>query len=81
MININNLEVQYDEGDFRLSIPELTVPQAEKTAFIGPSGSGKTTRLSLVAGIFLPQEGMVTVDAFTISKLNDSERRNFCIVR
>jgi len=79
MIDINNLEFHYDEGDFRLSIPNLTVPQGEKTAVIGPSGSGKTTLLNLVAGIFLPQEGMVTVDAFTVSKLNDSERRNFRI--
>jgi len=79
MIDINNLEFHYDEGDFRLSIPNLTVPQAEKTAVIGPSGSGKTTLLNLIAGIFLPQEGMVTVDAFTLSKLNDSERRNFRI--
>ena len=79
MIKINNLEFYYDEGDFRLLIPELTVKQAEKTAFIGPSGSGKTTLLNLIAGIFLPRTGMVTVDAFTVSKLNDSERRNFRI--
>ena len=79
MININSLEFNYDEGEFRLSIPELTVSQTEKTAVIGPSGSGKTTLLNLVAGIFLPQEGMVTVDALTVSKLNDSERRNFRI--
>jgi putative ABC transport system ATP-binding protein len=79
MITINNLEFHYDAGDFRLLIPELTVPQAEKTAFIGPSGSGKTTLLNLVAGIFLPQKGMVTVDSFTVSKLNDSARRNFRI--
>jgi putative ABC transport system ATP-binding protein len=79
MIKIENLEFHYDAGDFRLLIPELTVPQAEKTAFIGPSGSGKTTLLNLVAGIFLPQKGMVTVDSFTVSKLNDSTRRNFRI--
>ena len=79
MIKIENLEFHYDAGDFRLLIPELTVPQAEKTAFIGPSGSGKTTLLNLVAGIFLPRAGMVTVDAFIVSKLNDSERRNFRI--
>ena len=79
MIKINNLEFHYDAGDFRLLIPELTVPQAEKTAFIGPSGSGKTTLLNLVAGIFLPRAGEVTVDAFIVSKLNDSERRNFRI--
>ena len=79
MIKIENLEFHYDAGDFRLLISELTVPQAEKTAFIGPSGSGKTTLLNLVAGIFLPRAGMVTVDAFIVSKLNDSERRNFRI--
>jgi ABC-type lipoprotein export system ATPase subunit len=79
MIKINNLEFHYDAGDFRLLIPELTIPQSEKTAFIGPSGSGKTTLLNLVAGIFLPRAGMVTVDAFNVSKLNDSERRNFRI--
>jgi putative ABC transport system ATP-binding protein len=65
MININSLEFNYDEGDFRLSIHELIVSEAEKTAVIGPSGSGKMTLLNLVAGIFLPQEGMVTVDALT----------------
>ena len=79
MININKLEFYYNEGDFELSIPELTVPQAEKTAVIGPSGSGKTTLLNLVAGIFLPQKGVVSVDALSVSKLNDSERRNFRI--
>jgi ABC-type lipoprotein export system ATPase subunit len=79
MIKINNLKFHYDAGDFRLLIPELTIPQSEKTAFIGPSGSGKTTLLNLVAGIFLPRAGMVTVDAFNVSKLNDSERRNFRI--
>ncbi len=79
MITINNLEFHYDAGDFRLLIPELVVPQAEKTAFIGPSGSGKTTLLNLIAGIFLPRAGLVTVDASIVSKLNDSERRNFRI--
>ena len=79
MIKIENLEFHYDSGDFRLLIPELIVPQAEKTAFIGPSGSGKTTLLNLVAGIFLPRAGMVTVDVFIVSKLIDSERRNFRI--
>jgi putative ABC transport system ATP-binding protein len=79
MIKINNLEFHYDAGDFRLLIPELVVPRAEKTAFIGPSGSGKTTLLNLVAGIFLPRAGEVTVDAFNVSNLYDSERRNFRI--
>ena len=48
MISINKLEFHYDEGDFELSIPELTVYQAEKAAVIGPSGSGKTTLLAII---------------------------------
>ena len=79
MININNLEFRYDEGDFRLTIPQLTVLQADKTAVIGPSGSGKTTLLNLVAGIILPKNGTVNVDTLAISELNDSERRDFRI--
>jgi len=79
MIHINNLEFNYDEGDFHLTIPQLTVSQAEKIAVIGPSGSGKTTLLNLVAGIILPKNGSVTVDMLAISDLNDSERRNFRI--
>ena len=79
MININNLEFSYDEGDFRLTIPQFTVSRAEKIAVIGPSGSGKTTLLNLVAGIILPKNGTVKVDTFAISELNDSERRDFRI--
>jgi putative ABC transport system ATP-binding protein len=79
MINIKNLKFRYNTGDFRLLIPELMISKAEKTAVIGPSGSGKTTLLNLIAGILLPQEGMVKVDALTVNKLNDSQRRNLRI--
>ena len=79
MINISNLKFHYNAGDFRLFIPELSVSQAEKTAIIGPSGSGKTTLLNLIAGMLSPQAGRVVVDGFTVSQLNDSERRNFRI--
>jgi putative ABC transport system ATP-binding protein len=79
MISIQDLHFHYRDGDFSLSIPQLSVNPAEKTAVIGPSGSGKTTLLNLIAGIVLPQNGMVIVDDHTISKLRDSERRNFRI--
>ncbi len=79
MVHIEGLCFRYPRSDFILSVPELTIVRGTSVAITGPSGSGKTTLLNLVAGIFLPQEGMVSLDALTVSKLNDSERRNFRI--
>ena len=79
ILHIKGLRFRYTRSDFVLSVSELTIARGTSVALTGPSGSGKTTLLNLVAGIFLPQEGMVSFDTFTVSKLNDSERRNFRI--
>ena len=80
MININNLNFHYDEGDFRLNVPEFNVKKSEKVAVIGPSGSGKTTLLNLAAGILTPLKGNVTVNNVRVSDLNDDRRRDFRIL-
>ena len=80
MININNLNFHYDEGDFRLNVPEFSVKKSEKVAVIGPSGSGKTTLLNLAAGILTPLKGNVTVNNVRVSDLNDDRRRDFRIL-
>ena len=81
MIHIQNLEFHYNAGDFRLNVPDFTVKESEKVAVIGPSGSGKTTLLNLVAGIMTPVRGDLRVDNATVSRLSDSERRDFRITR
>ncbi len=79
MINIHSIEFHYRYGKFRLSVPEFHVTQGEKVAVIGPSGSGKTTLLNLIAGIFTPVSGTVSVDSTVVSTLGDAERRDFRI--
>ena len=79
MISIRSLEFHYRYGEFRLSVPEFRVAQGEKLAVIGPSGSGKTTLLNLIAGIFTPVSGAVSVDNTEVSTLSDVERRDFRI--
>ena len=79
MISIKNLEFRYQEGEFCLKAPELTVQKSEKVAVIGPSGSGKTTLLNLAAGILTPLKGNVTVSDVRVSDLNDDRRRDFRI--
>lgn len=79
MISIHSLEFHYRYGEFRLSVPEFRVTQGEKVAVIGPSGSGKTTLLNLIAGIFTPLSGTVSVANKEVSVLNDAQRRDFRI--
>jgi ABC-2 type transport system ATP-binding protein len=40
----------------------LTLEAGQKTVVIGPNGSGKSTFLKLCCGIFLPDDGTITVD-------------------
>ncbi len=79
MISIHSREFHYRYGEFRLSVPEFRVTQGEKVAVIGPSGSGKTTLLNLIAGIFTPVSGTVSVDSTEVSARNDAQRRDFRI--
>ncbi len=79
MIRVDGIEFAYGEGDFRLRVPGLHVPEGENTAFIGPSGSGKTTLLNLIAGISVPVAGTIRTHGVEVSRLSDSERRSFRI--
>ena len=79
MIDIDAHEFHYPQGEFRLSIPRMTVEQGEKVAVIGPSGSGKTTLLNLIAGIQLPQQGTIRVGEHAVSASSDAKRRDFRI--
>jgi len=77
VIDIRELEFAYAEGDFRLSVPRMTVERGASAAFIGPSGSGKTTLLNLIAGIAAPHAGHIETQGVVVSRLSEAERRDF----
>jgi ATP-binding cassette subfamily B protein len=48
----------------------LVVPAGTRTAIVGETGSGKTTLGYLVARLYEPQEGAVTIDGIDIRQLS-----------
>ena len=49
---------------------DLVVPAGTRTAIVGETGSGKTTLGYLVARLYEPQEGAVTVDGIDIRRVS-----------
>jgi ABC-type lipoprotein export system ATPase subunit len=80
-IRVRDLDFAFEEGDFALHVPTLSVARGETVALIGPSGSGKTTLLHLMAGILAPRRGSVVTDGVELSALGDAERRAFRVAR
>ena len=79
MITINDLKFNYPTGNFSLVIDALSVSKNQKTAVIGPSGTGKTTLLNLIAGIMIPDRGMIDIGGTNVGRLSDKARRRFRI--
>jgi putative ABC transport system ATP-binding protein len=76
MISVEALSFTYSEGEFSLSVPELQIARGEKVAITGPSGTGKTTLLNLLAGILVPSDGRIEIDALEISELPTEDRQD-----
>ena len=81
MIQIRDLRFRYHRGEFCLRVDDLSIPAGDRVSWTGPSGSGKTTLLHLLAGIVCPNQGHVTTCSVDLSRLTDSERRDFRITR
>lgn len=79
MIEINDLTFEYPGSDFRFNLNSLNIKSGKKVALIGPSGYGKTTLLNLISGILEPIKGTIHLNGTEVTKLADSQRRNFRI--
>ena len=71
------LEVEGLSKRFRglkaVSDVSFTVPQGRILALIGPNGAGKTTTFNLIAGVFPPDEGRVTLKGRSLTGLKPNQ--------
>ncbi len=76
-------EVRFQDVSFRYGAPDggegsewtlrhvdMTVPAGTRTAIVGETGSGKTTLGYLVARLYDPEEGRVTVDGIDVRQVS-----------
>jgi subfamily B ATP-binding cassette protein MsbA len=65
--------------------PSLTdvsfeIPPRSFVAFVGPSGGGKSSVYSILAGLYRPSNGRITIDGFDIADLEIKELRKLLSV-
>jgi ABC-type multidrug transport system fused ATPase/permease subunit len=74
LIRFNNVSFRYpvETGESPLVLRNLsfTISPGEKVAIIGVNGSGKTTLIKLLARIYDPTDGAISVDGTDLRELN-----------
>jgi len=76
MLKSSNLTYQYDDKDY-FEFPDIHLKNGEHASILGASGIGKTTLLYLIAGLYVPKSGHITIDDTNLSSLNRNQRDVF----
>lgn len=77
-IETHNLYKRYGERTV-VDAVNVEVEQGTIVGLLGPNGAGKTTTFYMIVGIIEPDEGDVTVDGASLTKLPIHERHRFGI--
>lgn len=78
VLNLKNVRFRYAQNTPDvIYIDEFVMTEGETVFMHGPSGSGKTTLLGLIAGLFNPSAGSVSVLGRSISGMSSSDRDKF----
>jgi ABC-type multidrug transport system fused ATPase/permease subunit len=74
-IAVRDVRYAYQPGHDVLRGIDLTIRRGEWLAVVGPSGAGKSTLAKLLAGIYEPRTGSITIGGREIAALNIAARR------
>jgi ATP-binding cassette subfamily B protein len=68
-IRLDSVWFRYDDAAWTLQDVSFAVPPGTKTALVGETGSGKTTCAYLVARLYDPTQGTVSIDGVDVREL------------
>lgn len=66
---MSGIEFSYGDERSALSVPELKIEAGERVVLIGGVGSGKTTLLKVLAGLYHPAQGRVTIGGLDAAQI------------
>lgn len=68
-VALTDVEFSYGDDRSALAVPELRINAGERVVLIGGVGSGKTTLLKVLAGLYHPAQGRVTIGGLDASQI------------
>lgn len=74
-ISVNNISFSYANDKRIIDKVSFAVPHGKKVALVGRTGAGKSTILNLVAGLYKPLEGNITIQGMDPFKIPQNLRR------
>ena len=69
-LEFKRVGLAYDGGEPSLAEVDLVVPAGHTVALVGPTGSGKTSVVALIARLYDPTTGTVTIDGADIRSVD-----------
>jgi len=69
-IKFSGVSFSYGGDDPVLDGLDLTIPAGSSLAIVGVNGAGKTTLVKLLAGLYVPDAGTITVDGIPLDDLD-----------
>jgi ATP-binding cassette, subfamily B, bacterial len=74
-VEFKQVSFAYEGSGPSLSGVDLRIPAGKTVALVGPSGAGKSTMASLLAGLYDPSEGFVTIGGIDLKDINERTLR------
>ena len=78
MLELNNIHKTFNIGTINekkaLTDINLKVEEGDFITVIGGNGAGKSTMLNIIAGVFAPEEGKITIDGVDVTKMPEYKR-------
>lgn len=69
LLRAENTKFAYGQGLLSIQVPDLIIRPGERVAILGSVGSGKSTLLKLLAALYRPQQGVVSIDGVDATQL------------
>jgi len=75
LVSIEGVQFGYREGQPVLRGVTMAVRRGDRVALVGRTGAGKTTLMNLMAGLYRPAEGRITIGGYDPHRLDAPSRR------